>query len=229
MDGSTTVAVSAASFVGTHFLLSHPLRAPLVKAVGNGGFTIVYALVAFATLGWMAQAYKAALPTPMLWDVGDPLWAVATVMMLLASILLMGSLLGNPAIPGPAPKAPAVARGVFSITRHPMMWSFALWSLAHVIVYPMMANIIVATAIATLALVGAALQDAKKRSLVPEVWHVWEKRTGYWPFSAIISGKARFGGFRGHDLAGGVIIWLAATWAHMPIAGIAAGLWRWIA
>jgi len=65
MDGTTTVAVAASSFVGTHFLLSHPLRAPLVKALGNGGFTIVYALVAFATLGWMANAYKAAPITPM--------------------------------------------------------------------------------------------------------------------------------------------------------------------
>lgn len=228
MDATMTVAVAAASFVGSHFLLSHPLRAPLVKAAGNGGFTIIYALVAFATLGWMANAYKAAPITPPLWDVGDALWAIATVIMLLASLLLMGSLIGNPALPGPVAAAPAKARGVFAITRHPMMWSFALWSLAHVLVFPVAANLILAGAIATLALVGAALQDAKKRALVPEVWHVWEQRTGYWPFAAIAAGKASFGGFRPHDIAGGLVIWLAATWAHIPIAGIAAGIWRWV-
>ncbi|OYW83913.1 MAG: hypothetical protein B7Z20_11840 [Sphingobium sp. 32-64-5] len=95
MDGTTMVAVAAASFVGSHFLLSHPLRAPLVKALGNGGFTILYALVAFATLGWTANAYKAAPITPMLWDVGDGLWAVGTAIMLVASILLVGSLIGS--------------------------------------------------------------------------------------------------------------------------------------
>ena len=44
---------------------------------------------------------------------------------------------------------------------------------------------------------------------------------------AIVAGRARFGGFRPHDVAGGVAIWLAATWAHLPIAGVAAGVWHW--
>ncbi|MFX7922504.1 NnrU family protein, partial [Acinetobacter baumannii] len=54
MDGLTLLALASASFVATHFLLSHPLRAPLVKALGAGGFMGVYSLVAFGTLGWMA-------------------------------------------------------------------------------------------------------------------------------------------------------------------------------
>lgn len=228
MDGTMTVALAAGSFVGSHFLLSHPLRRPLVKAIGNGGFTIVYALFAFATLGWMASAYRTAPLTPALWDVGDGLWAVVTLVMLVASILLMGSLLGNPALPGPATEAPKVARGVFSVTRHPMLWSFALWGASHILVYPVAANIIVAGAIIILALVGAALQDKKKEALLPAMWRDWETRTSYWPFAAIAAGRARFGGFRPHDLAGGVVIWLAATWGHIPGAGIPAGIWRWI-
>lgn len=228
MDGITTVAVAAASFVGSHFLLSHPLRAPLVKAVGNTGFMLLYAVVAFATLGWMAHTYAAAPVTPQLWDVGDALWIVASAVMLLASILLMGSLIGNPALPGPGGAVPDKARGVFAITRHPMMWSFALWSVAHLLVNPVAANIVVTTAIAVLALLGAALQDAKKRALTPERWIVWEQRTSYWPFAAIAAGRAKFGGFRPHDLAGGVVIWLAATWAHIPVAQVPAGIWRWV-
>jgi hypothetical protein len=30
-----------------------------------------------------------------------------------------------------------------------------------------------------------------------------------------------------HALAGGLVLWLAATWLHMPLAGWKAGLWRW--
>ncbi len=228
MDGTMLVAVAAGSFVGTHFLLSHPLRAPIVNAIGAGGFTIIYALVAFATLGWMSHAYRAAPATLALWEAGDGLWAIATLLMLVASILLMGSLLGNPALPGPVKDAPKVARGAFGITRHPMMWSFALWGVSHILVYPVAANIIIAVAIIVLALLGAALQDKKKEKLQTAMWRDWESRTGYWPFAAIAAGKAKFGGFRPHDLAGGVVIWLAATWAHIPAAGIAAGIWRWI-
>ena len=163
MKGLGPVAAAAAAFVGTHFLLSHPLRKPIVDTVGSSAFLGIYSVVAAATLGWLALAYRAAPASAPLWSVGGDLWAAATVVMLLASILLMGSVIRNPALPNPgSPTAvPAEARGVYAVTRHPMMWAFALWGICHIAVYPVAANIIVATAIIILALVGAAL---RKRS-----------------------------------------------------------------
>lgn len=225
------VVLAAVAFVGTHFLLSHPLRAPTVARIGERSFLGLYSVVALVTLGWLIFAYRAAPPSAPLWPVGDTLWAIVTVVMLVASILLAGSLIGNPALPDPAghAAAPDTARGVFAITRHPGMWAFALWAASHIAVYPVAANIVVALSIGTLALVGAALQDRKKQALQPELWRAWRARTSYWPFAAITAGRARFGGFRAHDIAGGVAIWLAATWAHIPFAGVAAGVWRWLA
>jgi uncharacterized membrane protein len=224
---------AVAAFVGTHFLLSHPLRAPAVGRVGEGLFLAIYSLVAAATLGWVYLAWQGVPEQAPLWPVGDGLWAIGTAIMLVASILLMGSLIGNPAAPDPSPgakEAPVpAARGVFAVTRHPMMWSFALWAGIHVLVYPIAAQIVLAGGIAILALAGAALQDAKKERLQPERWREWERRTSYWPFAAVAGGRARFGGFRPHDLLGGIVIWLAATWAHIPLAGWAAGIWRWLA
>lgn len=224
------VLAASAAFVGTHFLLSHPLRAPIVKAAGEKGFLGIYSLVAFATLGWMVLAYRSDIETNMFWPVRDGLWAVATVIMACAAILLMGSLIGNPAMPNPEGKIslPAEAKGVFAITRHPMLWSFALWGVAHIIVYPVAKNIIVAVAIIILSLVGAALQDRKKELLKPQDWQQWEAMTSYWPFAAIASGRAKFGRFGMHTLAGGILVWLTATWAHIPLAGWPAGIWRWI-
>ena len=227
MDGTLQVAAAAVAFVGTHFLLSHPLRKPLVARLGANGFLGVYSLVAALTLIWLALAYRAAPVTAMLWPVGDALWPVATVVMLIASVLLLGSLVGNPALVG-ATTAPGEARGVYAITRHPMMWAFALWGVVHIAVYPVAANIVVAVAIIVLALVGAHLQDRKKEALQPDVWPAWERRTSYVPFAAIASGRARFGGFGMHALAGGLVVWLVATWAHLPLAGWAAGIWRWL-
>lgn len=224
------VLVAAIAFVGSHFLLSHPLRGPLVAGLGERGFLLVYSLVAAVTLGWLVVAYRATPMTPFLWSVGDGLWAVVSVVMLVASILLMGSLVRNPALPtgGTPPAVPGEARGVFAITRHPMLWSFALWGACHIAVYPVVANVILAGAMIVLSLVGAALQDRKKEALQPETWRAWEARTSWWPFAAIAGGRARLGGFGGHALGGGVVLWLAATWAHIPLAGWAAGIWRWV-
>ena len=229
MTGDMAVLITAASFVGTHFLLSHPLRRPLVGAFGEQGFMGIYSLVAFATLGATVWAYRAAPVSAPLWPVGDGLWALSTASMLVASILLLGSLVRNPALPGAAARAAtAEARGVYAVTRHPMMWAFALWGVSHILIYPIGKNIILSGSIIVLALVGAALQDRKKAALDPQAWPVWQARTSYLPFGAIVAGRARLGGLGMHALAGGVVTWLVATWAHIPLAGWPAGIWRWI-
>ena len=224
------LALAAIAFVGSHFLLSHPLRGPLVRVLGERAFAALYSLVALATFVWLVVAYRGAPATAPLWPVGGALWALVTLVMLVASILFMGSLIKNPALPNPGSPGtpPSAATGVFAVTRHPMMWGFALWALCHIAVFPTAANIVLCGALLVLALCGAALQDRKKEKLQPDTWPAWEAKTSYWPFAAIASGKARFGGFRPHDWAGGVVLWLAATWAHIPAAGIAAGIWRWV-
>jgi len=223
------VVAAALAFVGSHFLLSHPLRRPLVRAFGEKGFLGLYSLVAAVTLGWLAIAYRSAPPGVALWPVGDGLWAIGTILMLVSAILFMGSLVRNPALPQAAAGQVPEARGVFAITRHPMMWAFALWGMVHILVFPDPSNVVLALAIIVLALVGAHLQDRKKEALQPDFWREWERRTSYWPFVAVAAGRARIGKIGMHALAGGVVVWLAATWAHMPLAGWPAGIWRWIA
>lgn len=223
------VVAAAVAFVGTHFLLSHPLRPALVRTLGAKGFLSLYSLVAILTLGWLVVAYRAAPASPPLWPVGDLLWAIGTVLMLVGAILLMGSLIRNPALPEARTTSVPEARGVFAITRHPMMWGFALWGLVHLLVVPEPSNIVLTLAIIVLALLGAHLQDRKKEVLQPDFWRAWERRTSYWPFAAIASGRARIGKLGMHTLAGGLAVWLAATWAHIPLAGWPAGIWRWLA
>jgi len=60
VEGLGPVAAAAAAFVGTHFLLEHPLRKPIVDTVGSAAFLGIYSAVAAATLGWLALAYVAA-------------------------------------------------------------------------------------------------------------------------------------------------------------------------
>ena len=226
MQTLTSVVAASVAFVGSHFALSHPLRLPIVRAIGETGFQIVYAVVAFVTLGWLVFAYRAAPFGELLWPVGYGLWAAATLVMLFASILLLGSLVRNPALPGDA--RVDAARGVFAITRHPMMWSFALWGFCHIAVFPTPKNIVVCCAIIVLALVGSALQDGKKARARPDFWPGWEAKTSYFPFVAMASGRAHLSGLGLHAILGGLVVWLAATWAHIPLSGWRAGIWLWL-
>ena len=59
MDNTLAEVVAAnVAFVGSHFAMSHPLRAPMVKLLREGGFSMAYTLVSFATLYWVYAAFK---------------------------------------------------------------------------------------------------------------------------------------------------------------------------
>ncbi len=232
MNPMSLLIATAVLFVGSHLLLSHPLRDGLASRLGERGFQIVYSIVAFATFIPLVQAWRAMPPEPPLWTVDDPLWALATLIVLFASILFMGSLIGNPALPSPkaAFDAQGAPRGVFAITRHPMMWAFALWAFAHALVMPTGAQLLLSATIAFLALVGSAGQDAKKARLMGDAWRHWAARTSFVPFGRQVAGAAPWGDAipRGHARFGGILLWLAATWGHGALGYMAAGIWRWI-
>lgn len=232
MQPMSLLVTTCVLFVGTHFILSHPLRAPLADRMGERAFQIVYSIVAIATFILVVQAWRGMPPEPAMWAVGDGLWTLASLIVLFASILFMGSLIGNPALPAPnaAFAAQGAPRGVFAITRHPMMWGFALWALAHAMVVPTGAQFVLSSMIAFLALAGSAGQDLKKARLMGDAWRHWSARTSFVPFARQLSGATPWGDTipRPHALFGGIVLWIAATWAHGALGYMAAGFWRWM-
>ncbi len=222
MTGLALLALGTIAFVGTHLAMSHPLRMRLVGQLGEAGFRLLYSLVSFVTLGWMIWAYQSAEPWP-LWTAPDWAWIAASLILLVASVLLVGSLIRNPAFPHPgaAKLASAPARGVYAITRHPMNWSFVLWALTHIAVYGSPRNLVVATGILLLAVLGSIGQDRKKRALMTN-WSSWEARTSFVPFGALISGKAKWSAASPGWIAlgGGLLFWLAVTSLHAPSASL---------
>jgi len=223
---STLLNLTAANvaFVGSHFAMSHPLRSPMAKALGARGFQLAYTVVSFATLGWVALAFKAA-PGADLPGSGEAGWIVATLITWPAMILLAGSLVGNPALPTPQAEAQARAepKGVFRVTRHPMMWGIGLWAISHLVLFWSVRTMITACAIGVLALVGARLQDGKKQALMGEAWAAWESRTSYWPRIGRIASVGAV------PLVAGTALWLVAQGLHLWQAGIPAGVLRWLA
>ncbi len=204
------LVLALASFVGTHFLLSHPLRAPLVARLGAGGFAGVYSLVAAATLGWAVYEWRRA-PVVVWWVAPAWAWPLCGVVMLFAAILFVGSMTApNPALMGG--KAGGPERGVQRITRHPMMWAFALWAVVHATLGGTGRDVALSTGILVLALAGARLQDGKKRQQLGAAWATHEAATSFVPFGR---GFAMPGWVA---LIGGIVVFAAATYLH-PLAG----------
>jgi uncharacterized membrane protein len=224
-----SLTLACLTFVGTHLLLSHPLRGALVARVGERGFQGIYSLAAIVSFAWMVLAYRAIPPQPPYWVLGDVGWAVALLVMWAASVLFVGSLIRNPALPDPAAQRNATMppRGVYAVTRHPMMFAIILWAAVHIAVVPTAAGILLAETILFLALVGSIGQDVKKRRLMGTDWQGWQGRTAFVPFMQQLDGRLSWRDAlpSAGVLIAGTLLWLAATGAH---GGIGAGIWRWL-
>ena len=224
MNAYLPLAAACIAFVGTHFLMSHPLRAMLVYRLRGNGFALLYSAVSLGLLYWMITAFVQAPKEGYFWPVGDVLWGVTSALTLIAGVLFSGSFIRNPALPGvPDALAAQEPAGVFKVTRHPRMWGFALWGIGHILIAPRIDSFLFAGSIVFLALVGSKGQEIKKKKLAGVEWDSWLRRTHFWTrLSALPSVGV------GPWIAG-IVLWLVATWSH-PFMGVAgAGIFRWFA
>ena len=227
MDHALVSLIAAnVTFAGLHFALSHPLRAPLVKRLGEQGFLGLYSLLSIAAFVWVVIAFRAVGPSgaPVWQATQDAGWIVASVLTVLALTLAIAALKGNPAAVGMNADMARTAQpsGVYAVTRHPLMWGVAIWALAHTIIMPTPRTLVTASAMAVLALVGAHLQDRKKAALLGPAWGEWKAKTHFVPR------LGKLGQIRAGTWASAVVLWLAITWLHGWLGTPTAGVWRWV-
>ncbi|MGE3967317.1 MAG: NnrU family protein [Dongiaceae bacterium] len=221
-----TLLLACVSFVASHFLLSGtPLRALLARLLGERLYLGFYSLLAIWLLIWMGLAYGAA-PYVRLWPVSPALLWVPLLVMPFALLLIVGGYLArNPTAvmqePGGTDGKPA---GIFAVTRHPILWGFALWALAHIAARGDLASLVLFGSIAILSLGGTLALDAKKRRAWGERWAPFARRTSNLPFRAIADGRARFrpGEFGVWRLLTAIALFALLIWAHPRVLGVSA-------
>ena len=218
MTPQAGVFLSVIAFVGLHFLMSHPLRAPLVSRLGERGFQAAYSVQSLLTFGLAIYFYGKIGREDAIWVAPQWAWAVGAIVMWIGSILFAGSLVRNPALPGARLERGAAPTGVLAITRHPMMWGFAAWAAVHLALIGTPKALVFDGAILFLALLGSVGQDSKKAKLMGERFHEWAAQTAFVPFAKGIAWPGTAA------VVGGTVLFLVATWFHpMPV-----GLWRWL-
>ena len=121
MDPVANLVIASGAFLLIHVVPSTPLRAALVRKLGEGPYSGLFSLASLALLVWMALAYARAPYTP-LWT---GLRALPSMVMPFAFILIAcGVLSPNPTAvaQGKLMANPEPARGIIRVTRHPVMW-----------------------------------------------------------------------------------------------------------
>jgi uncharacterized membrane protein len=223
MDSATNLWLACAAFLATHFISSTPLRGMLVKAAGQLAYTGIYALLAFATLGWMIWAYGKAPPGP-LWP---GLRMLPALVMPLSFILLAcGMLSRNPTLVGAERllKSSEPARGIIRVTRHPMMWGFMLWAGVHVLARGEMKATVFFGTFLVLAALGALLIDRRKAKTLGEDWRRFAAVSSYFPLLAIFQGRNHFAareiGWRNPLI--GLALYALFFWFHPALFGVLA-------
>ena len=199
----TALLLATAAFLLTHFVSSTPLRAALVRGMGEWPYRGLYSLAAFATLGWMIWAYVNA-PSRFLWV----WWREAPyVAMPIALVLIACGYWRNPTMVGADKllKSDDPARGMIRITRHPIMWGVMLWAAAHIVARGDIKGLVFFGGLLLVALAGTISMDRRKRAN-PD-WPRFAAVTSHIPFVAIAQGRNR-------------LVWREIGWLR-PAIGIA--------
>jgi len=198
------------------------LRGRFVHWLGERAFSGVFSALAAASLLLLIVAYNHAA-TAALWV--TPHWLVwlMDVGMLFACILFVAAVTpANPTMTG-GERAPArEPRGIFRITRHPMLNAFGIWSAVHLIANGDSASLLFFGAFLLTVAFGMPSIDAKLARRDPEKWAMLSRSTSALPFLAILTGRNRYDAKEiGWQVPlVGTVLWLVLIALHPLVIGV---------
>ena len=195
MDGIGLLTLAAGCWIGVHAgIAGSAVRRGIAGRIGDGPFRATFSLLSVAAITFLVLSYRRAGR-----DGSVPLWSapawldwILVPLMAAGFVLLVGSVLvGNPTAVGGESRLQQEPRGVLRITRHPMLWSFAIWSAVHVAGSGDLVSVLFFGAFGVTALLGMPSIDRKLQRRDPAGWSRLAARTSVLPFAAILGGRNR--------------------------------------
>ncbi|MBV8093317.1 MAG: NnrU family protein [Acetobacteraceae bacterium] len=209
-------------WLGLHIGVSGTsVRDTLVLRVGERSFRAIFSLLTTIALILLILAYRGA-PLILVWV--TPVWIgwVLVLLMLPAFILLVGSIARrNPTAVG-GQGTTDEPRGVFRITRHPMLWAAAIWGFVHVVGNGDLASWLFFGAFLVTALAGMPSIDRKLAARSPAAWERLAAATSIAPGRAIAEGRNRLV-LEEIGLTvpiAGAVLWIALLFLHPWLFGV---------
>ncbi len=186
----TNLLVALAAFLVLHSVPAiAPVRAGAIALLGRRTYLGVYSLVSVLVLAWVFQA---ALTTDYI-----PLWEPAGwqahVTLLAAPIglflVVAGLLSANPL--SISLRQETTPGAVTTITRHPVLWGFLLWSLGHLVPNGDLRSLILFGGLGLFTVSGFAVLDRRARKRLAGRWDRMAHASPLLPFAAILAGRTR--------------------------------------
>ncbi|QYU66224.1 NnrU family protein [Leptolyngbya sp. 15MV] len=198
------------------------LRDAVVARLGEGRFILFFSIASFATIVLLVIGWQNA-GTAFLWSAPDWLRWVLAIVMLPAFVLFMASHKRNPTAVGNKGLGEE-PRGIQRVTRHPMLWSFAIWALVHLIANGDSASLVFFGTFAATALAGMPSIDAKLARRHGAAWQAFASKSSIMPFGAILAGRNRFvlSEIGWMPPVVGLVLWAALLHFHRTIFGVPA-------
>jgi uncharacterized membrane protein len=215
MSSTAEIVLLWVGFAGTHVGLSSlSVREPLISRLGERAFQGLYSVIAFAffiPLVWTYFAHKHA--GRWLWVVerGPALRWPMYVCMAIAFVLLIASLVR----PSPAAVVPGdpTPRGVYRITRHPLIIGIVLFAALHLVPNGSTADVAFFGGFVVFGLLGAWHQDRRKLALEVPGFRAFYEATPFLPFT----GRDTLRGLRELSpgvVAAGILTAAVVRWFH---------------
>jgi uncharacterized membrane protein len=167
-----------------------PLRAGLVRVVGRRNYLVGYSLVSLLALAWLFHATMRLDFVP-LWDAAAWQAWIPLVLTPIGLFFLVAGLLS----PNPASitlRRPDLAPGaITAVTRHPVLWGFALWAGSHLVPNGDMRSLLLFGSLLAFALLGMVMTDRRARLRLGEHWPTIAGSSSFLPFAAALAGRTR--------------------------------------
>lgn len=220
----TELAVAILCFILTHAIPAlKPLRARLVRVIGEKRYIGLYSMLSTAALIWLGFAFVGA-PYVEVWNLGDGARWVPVLVMPFACILMVGGLTQ----PNPfslsfadAGKFNPDRPGIVAITRHPVIWAIGLWAISHMPPNGDAAALMMFSLLLLSGLAGSISLDVKRRARMgKERWRQMAERTSNVPLLAWLSGKTRPTGLGFLPLVGGLAMYAMLFYLHEWAIGV---------
>lgn len=182
----TLLVVAFALFLALHSIPAiPPLRAGAIALVGRRTYLTAYSLVSLLSLGFL---FHAALTTPYV-ELWQPAGWQAAVTLVLSPV---GLFLVTAGLLSPNPLSVTMRGGaepgaIVSITRHPVLWGFALWAFGHLLVNGDLRSLVLFGGLGLFSVGGFFMLDKRAKRRLGSRWAEATRDAPLLPFT----GRAR--------------------------------------
>ncbi len=208
------------------FLLLHSIpavpavRSEIISRIGRPAYFIGYSAASLAALVWLFSTALSLDYVP-LWDLRPWHAAVTFVLAPLGAFLVIAGLLSaNPL--SVAIRSSEDIGAVVGITRHPVLWGFAIWAFGHIAANGDLRSLLLFGGLALFALGSIAMTEKRARRRLGDRWQALSQNTSIVPMAAFFSGRRP-----GWDMpmllsaaiAAALVVWLLFAGGHALLFG----------